>query len=134
MLSKAKLLHTMLAPSVMPIARSPQTTLLAHTATLLQTTLVAAVETLLPQTTLSLPHTTPVDHAVLLLNKRSPHTTLSPQTTFWDHDRAAPAMTVCVGTELRSHQSPVRADVSIALPRAMAPCALISPAPCVITS
>src|SRR5256712_14109200 len=144
MLSSARFPHTRLSPakalpqatltpSIMPIRRSPHTTLLAQTAASPQTRLLAFVIAKLPQTIWS-PQMIVVDHAELLWKRRSPQTTLLPQTTFFAHTRAVAAMMVCVGTELRSHHSPSRAEVSIALLSAIAPCALISPAPCVRTS
>src|SRR5437868_2232897 len=104
MLSPAKLLQTMLLPFTTPIRLLPQTMLVA-----------VIVGDALPQTMLSLPQTIVVDHAAALLKSTSPQTTFSPQTTVRAHGQATPANTVCDGIELRSHHSPGRADVSIAL-------------------
>src|SRR5436190_21531563 len=135
MLSPAKLLQTMLLPFTTPIRLLPQTMLVAHNDELAQTMFVAViVGDALPQTMLSLPQTIVVDHAAALLKSTSPQTTFSPQTTVRAHGQATPANTACDGIELRSHHSPGRADVSIALASATAPWALSSPAPCVTAS
>src|SRR5258708_4916821 len=98
----------------------------------------------LPQTMLSgsrLPHT-------MLSSLRLPQTMLSPvlpqtmlspsdmpiirspQTMFCDQAYDWEPITEKVGRLARSHHSPFEVDVSIALASAIAPAALISPAPC----
>src|SRR5437588_9156086 len=113
----------------MPTRRLPQTILLAQTAELAQTILVPLTSATLLHATRASPQIIADDQAAPLRESRSPQTRLSPQMMFCAHAHDVPPITVCTGTELRSHQSPERADVSIALPSAMAPCALISPAP-----